>query len=76
MPRFKILSSDQSYASAEVTALNASASLNIVRELGCGEADVLQDDRYCFSIRLGEDGLWTIFQRGAVSLTEDVKSFG
>ncbi|HKX78897.1 MAG TPA: hypothetical protein VJM34_10305 [Novosphingobium sp.] len=76
MPRFKILSSDDSYSSAEVIALNASASLNIVRELGCAEADVLQDDRYCFSIRLSEEGLWTIFQRDGVGYANEVHSYG
>lgn len=63
MPRFTILPCDPSYASTEVTAIDASAVLNMVDRLHCGEADVLQDGAYSFSVRLSANGLWSIFQR-------------
>jgi hypothetical protein len=63
MPRFKILPTDQSYSSAQITALDAGAVLGIVDRLDCKEADVLQDEVYSFSVRLGSNGIWSIFQR-------------
>jgi hypothetical protein len=63
MPLFKILPTDQSYSSTELTAVDASGVLHIVGRLDCKEADVLVDDAYSFSIRLGGNGVWSIFDR-------------
>jgi hypothetical protein len=77
MPRFKILPTDQSYSSAQITALDAGAVLGIVDRLDCKEADVLQDDVYSFSVRLGSNGIWSIFQRADHALdTQALQSFG
>jgi hypothetical protein len=63
MPRFTILSTDQSYSATEITALDAGAVLNIVGRLDCKDADVLADGRYSFSVRLNDCGMWSVFQR-------------
>lgn len=76
MHRFKILPIDQAYASAEVTALDAGAVLNIVSRLECKEADVLQDDVYAFSVRLSDSGMWSIFQREEPGDDGELKLYG
>lgn len=63
MPRYTILPTDHVQATAEINALNSSAVLNVVGQLPCKSADILQDGQYAFSLRLGQAGLWTIFQR-------------
>jgi hypothetical protein len=63
MPRFQIYPTDQAHASIEVIAANAGAVLHHVERLNFGEADVFADEVYAFSVRLGDNGLWTIFQR-------------
>lgn len=63
MPRFKILPTDPSFSSAEVTALDAGVVLNVVGQLRCQEADVQKEGAYAFSVRLGDNGVWSIFQR-------------
>ena len=76
MPRFQILPIDQSYSSAEVVALDAASVLHMVQRLDCGEADVMRDGAYCFSVRLQEKGLWCIFQRDGAASTDEVQAFG
>ena len=63
MPRFQVLPIDKAVASVEVIAPDAAGILNIVQRLDCQEADVLRDGAYSFSLRLGRNGLWSIFQR-------------
>lgn len=63
MPLFKVLPTDQAFSSAEIIADSPAAIFPIVGRLACKEADVLVDDIYSFSLRLGDNGLWTIFQR-------------
>jgi hypothetical protein len=63
MPLFKILATDHSYVSAEINADHAAFVFHKVQRLDCKEADVLVNDAYSFSIRLGENGFWSIFQR-------------
>lgn len=63
MPRFRIVPSDQSYPSAEISSLDPSAVLHIVERLGCHEARVLSDGQYRFSVDLSDSGVWRIFQR-------------
>lgn len=63
MHSFKILPIDHAQSPAEVTAPDAGSLLFVIERLDCGEADVLQDDVYSFSARLGANGLWSIFQR-------------
>jgi len=77
MPRFKIMPIDRSCSSAEITALDAGSVLGIVDRLDCKEADVLQDDVYSFSVRLGSNGLWSIFQRQETNpVPRGLQSFG
>jgi hypothetical protein len=63
MHRFKIVPTNKSYSSAEITSFDAGPVLNVVGHLHCGAADVLQDDVYSFSVHLNDNGLWTIFHR-------------
>lgn len=63
MPCYKILTRDGSFRSAELTAQDAGGVLNVVTQMNCSEADVLEGDRYCFSVRLDKSGMWCIFQR-------------
>jgi hypothetical protein len=76
MPRFKILATDRSYASAEITARDAGGILHIVGQLDCTAADVLQDDIYSFSVRLNRSGMWTIFQSDCHPAPQGVPAFG
>lgn len=63
MPRYTVLPVDCDLAPVEITAHDAGAVLNLVCRLDCGEADVLHDGVYNFSVRLSSNGLWSIFQR-------------
>ena len=74
MPLFKILPTDQAFSSAEIIADSPAAIFPIVGRLACKEADVLVDDVYSFSLRLGDNGLWTIFQRDQED--EPIPAFG
>lgn len=76
MPRFTILPTDQSYSSAEIVAQDAGAVLNIVGQLQCHEADVLQDGEYASSLHLGTAGMWSIFQRPASADKREITAFG
>ena len=64
MPRFTVQPTDQSFSSTEIIACDAGPVLGMVSTLACGEADVMEDDVYSFSVRLGSNGIWSIFQRG------------
>lgn len=75
MPLFKILPLDQSFASAEIFADNVGDALDKSRTLACSEADVLEDEKYIFSIRrMRSAGFWTIFQRDASEITPPLRS--
>jgi hypothetical protein len=63
MPRFKILPVDMSAPSMVAEADNPAIALHLISKIGCGEADVLEGERYLFSVRKGTVGAWTIFQR-------------
>lgn len=63
MHRFTIVPTDSSYSSAEISARDAGGVLTIVSQLQCGEADIFEDDRYKFSVRLSDSGMWSIFKR-------------
>lgn len=63
MSLFKILPTDQTFSSAEIIADSPAAVFQIVGRLACHEADVVADGAYAFSLRLGDNGLWIIFQR-------------
>ncbi|HEX8057013.1 MAG TPA: hypothetical protein VF481_10145 [Novosphingobium sp.] len=64
MPLYKVFPTDPSLGSAEVEASSTERILGIVQGLECHEADVFLEDRYAFSIRLEQSGIWSIFQRG------------
>jgi hypothetical protein len=63
MPRFQIGPFDRSTSGAEVVALDAAGILNVIHRLECKEVDVMCDGLYSFSVRLGDNGLWCVFQR-------------
>ena len=63
MPLFKIIPTDHSHPSREVNAIDAGCVLALVGQWDCGECDVLQDEQYKFSVRLGANGVWSIFHR-------------
>jgi len=76
MPRFTILPTDQTHSSAEVVALDAGAVLNVVGQLQCRDADVLEDGKYAFSLHRGTSGMWSIFQRADSGESGGVSAFG
>jgi len=63
MPRYTVTPIDDSCTSAELISQDAAAVLPMVARLDCGEADVLEDGNYAFSLQLGASGLWQIYQR-------------
>jgi hypothetical protein len=63
MPRFKILPVDMSSPSLIAEAENPAIALHLIDRIDCKEADVLEGERYLFSVRKGNVGAWTIFQR-------------
>jgi hypothetical protein len=63
MPRFKILPVDMSSPSLVAEADNPAVALHLIDRVNCDEADVLEGERYLFSVRKGKVGAWTIFQR-------------
>ena len=65
MPSFMILPADRSQALAEFVGPDAIDILHIVPRLDARDVDVLVDDTYSFSVRLGDGGVWSIFQRKA-----------
>jgi hypothetical protein len=48
----------------------------MVQRLDYKEADILREGAYRFSVRPGNDGLWTIFQRDQTGLTEAAGVWG
>lgn len=76
MRRFHIRPSDPTFPMAEFIVSDEAAVLHMVQRLDCKEADVLRDDDYCFSVRLSDNGLWTIFQRSGIDRREAVSPFG
>jgi hypothetical protein len=64
MPRFLVRPIDEHVSSAEITAPDAASILGHVQRLDCQEADIFRDGAYSFSLRLGQNGMWSIFQRG------------
>lgn len=74
MSLFRIFPTDQSFSSAEIIADDPAAVFQIVGRLACQEADVIADGAYAFSLRLGDNGLWTIFQRAQEE--ELIQAFG
>jgi hypothetical protein len=71
MPRFAIFPTDQSTHSAEIEARSAATVLCKLIQLGCNEADVLEDGQYTFSVRLGTAGVWSIYQRERLPLAQE-----
>lgn len=63
MPLFTILPTSSDHPPFEVSSPDAAAVLHSVARFDCGEADVLEDGAYVFSVRLGTNGLWHIHQR-------------
>lgn len=76
MPLFRIFPTDQTFSSAEIIADDAAAVFQIVGRLACHEADVIADGAYAFSLRLGDNGLWVIFQRSQEDDAEAIQVFG
>jgi hypothetical protein len=63
MKLFRIIPLDHSATPAELIARDASGVLSYVAERQWQGADVLQDENYVFSVRLSDEGFWTVFQR-------------
>ena len=63
MTFFQILPTDKSTPSPGIIVRDASGVLGIVARLACKEADVLRDGKYCGTMRLGVNGIWSIFDR-------------
>lgn len=63
MPRFTVVPADPHFASAEIVAQDAGPALHVISQTKCGEADILEDGRYAFSLRLGTSGVWCLFRR-------------
>jgi hypothetical protein len=63
MPLFRALATDHSYVSTEFDFEDVGDILSVVERLKCKEADVLADNVYSFSVRVANDGMFTIFQR-------------
>lgn len=63
MRRFHIHPIGAAFPSVEVIAHDASAVLDLIRRIGCNEADVQRDGVYVFSVRIEGSGFWCITQR-------------
>jgi len=70
MPRFQILPRDNSAQPIEIDCVDAGSALYTANQIGCHEADILEEGLYVFSVRTlgGKSSFWQIFQRkdGAV----------
>lgn len=65
MPRFRIIPSDDAAEPIEIESLDAGSALYTANQIGCHEADVLEEGIYLFSVRTlgGKSSFWQIFQR-------------
>jgi hypothetical protein len=63
MPHFTIKPADRSGAPVHVDAIDAASVLHRISRRHCHEAEVYRDNEYLFSARLGDNGVWTVFQR-------------
>lgn len=63
MSGYTIKPTDESFTSAAIIATDPGQVLQIVRQLGTGEADVLEDGAYSYTLRLDDSGTWYIFRR-------------
>ncbi|MCW1427507.1 hypothetical protein [Novosphingobium sp. JCM 18896] len=63
MSVFSITPTNPDHAPFEVTSRDAAAVLHAIARADCGEADVLENGAYMFSVRLDPNGLWHIHQR-------------
>ena len=75
MPTYKIQPLGRSRTCA-ITAMNAAAVLNVVRQLDCKQADVLREGIYAFTVRLDSNGLWSVYQRNQLGHTDATEEFG
>lgn len=74
MLRFHIRPTDPSFPSTEIIAHDASTVLHIVERMNCKEADVDREGAYAFSVRLDDNGLWSIYQRHPVTQAVQLQS--
>lgn len=75
MPLFKIYPSYETFLSIEVAANSPLEICRILLKLDCREADVVLDGCHPFSLRLGDNGAWAIFERDELR-REQIKPFG
>jgi hypothetical protein len=75
MSRFTIIPTGRS-SSSDIIAQDPRAVLGLVRQIDCTDADILEDGRYTFSVRLSDTGLWSIFQREPVTASHDFSPLG
>lgn len=68
MPTYLIRPANDTSLQREFSAFDARPVLDIASQMDCGEADIYQDGRYTFSLRInGRARFWTIFQRDPLS---------
>jgi hypothetical protein len=76
MPRFTVLPIDPSYSTIKFSARDAGKVLPIFGQLGCREADIHQEGRYAFTVRLDANGVWAIYQRRDDAGSESIAASG
>ena len=75
MLRFRIVPTSSNFPPAEVIASDAAAVLHIIERMNCKEAHVDRDGAYAFSVRLDNNGVWTIYQRHE-PMRQDIQQAG
>lgn len=63
MPRFTIIPTYDPSEAFDLIAPDTAEMLNQISERGWQAADVYEDQGYQFTVRMAEQGFWTIFQR-------------
>jgi hypothetical protein len=63
MTRYTIFPADRSLPPLDMLASNRSSVLDRISQRGWREADVCHGDEYAFSVRIGDAGFWTVFER-------------
>jgi hypothetical protein len=63
LPVYTILPVDPAEARIEIDTQDTADVLKVVGALACGEADVLVDGKYTFSVRTFDNNLLAFFQR-------------
>jgi len=76
MRRFRIRPVSPSFLETEIIAHDAAPVLHLIERMNCREAHIDRDGDYAFSVRLGDNGVWLVFQRQPVSDRPAMSHFG